>query len=231
MTQLFVAGVCTQKVGEVTQTLMGIAPSASAGSRLNQPLPHQFEPWRERRLQEHWRILYRDGIHFDIGHGDQTDSTILFTALGVDMEGSKDMLAWRICAEEDKDGWSCVLQDLRERGVTKIDLIVTDGHEGLLAAVAALFPATARQRCGGHTQRHVRNALPKRERGPIATELAGIWKAAAKVEALTPGSVSRQIAEMLSRSRAKSDGRERTSPHLVRLSSSHASLHWDHQCD
>jgi putative transposase len=184
LTQMFVAGVSTQKVGEVTQTLMGIAPSASAVSRLNQTLTQQFETWRERRLQEHWRILYLDGIHFDIRHGDQTDSTILLTALGVDMEGSKEILALRICAEEDKDGWSCVLQDLRQRGVTKIDLIVTDGHEGLLAAVAALFPATARQRCVVHKQRNVMNAIPKRERGPIATELAGIWKAATKEEAL-----------------------------------------------
>lgn len=100
------------------------------------------------------------------------------------MEGSKEILALRICAEEDTDGWSCVLQDLRQRGVTKIDLIVTDGHEGLLAAVAALFPATPRQRCVVHKQRNVMNAIPKRERGPIATELAGIWKAATKEEAL-----------------------------------------------
>lgn len=46
------------------------------------------------------------------------------------------------CAEEDKDGWVSVLQDLRARGATQIDLIVTDGHDGLLAAVTELFPAT-----------------------------------------------------------------------------------------
>ncbi len=45
----------------------------------------------------------------------------------------------RACAEEDKDGWRCLLQDLRSRGVSEIDLMVTDGHDGLLAAVGALF--------------------------------------------------------------------------------------------
>jgi len=184
LTQMFVAGVSTQKVGEVAQTLIGVAPSASTVSRLNQTLTEQFETWRQRHLHEHWRVLYLDGVHFDIRHGDQVDSTIILTALGVDLEGNKEVLALRACAEEDKDGWSCLLQNLRQRGTTKIDLLVTDGHEGLLAAIAALSPAAPRQRCVVHNQRNVMNAIPKRERAPIATELAGIWKAATKEEAL-----------------------------------------------
>ncbi len=120
---------------------MGVAPSASAVSRLNQTLTEQFEAWRERSLLSHYRILYLDG------------------ALGVDLEGNKDVLARRPCAEEDKDGWSCLVQDLRRRGATQMDLIVTDGHDGLLAAVASLFPVTLRQRCLMHKQRNMMNAV------------------------------------------------------------------------
>src|SRR5579859_4039379 len=97
---------------------------------------------------------------------------------------NKDVLAVRACAEEDKDGWSCVLQDLRRRGATQMDLIVTDGHEGLLAAVSALFPATPRQRCLVHKQRNVMNAIPQRVRKEVETELAGIWKQEKKEDAL-----------------------------------------------
>jgi putative transposase len=185
LTQMFVAGVSTQKVGEVAQTLMGVAPSASTISRLNQTLTHQFETWRERPLQRHWRILYLDGVHFSVRHGDQIDATILLTALGVDLEGNKDVLALRACAEESKDGWMDLLQDLRARGATQVDLIVTDGHDGLLAAVSALFTATLRQRCVVHKQRNVMNAIPKREQNTVAAELTGIWKALTKEEALT----------------------------------------------
>lgn len=185
LTQMFVSGVSTHKVGEVTQTLMGVAPSASAVSRLNQTLTEQFEAWRERPLLTHYRILYLDGIHFTVRHGEKTDSTIILTALGVDLEGNKDVLALRACAEEDKDGWSCLLQDLRRRGAAQMDLIVTDGHDGLLSAVSALFPATLRQRCLVHKQRNVMNAIAHRERSEVATELAGIWKSLTKEEALT----------------------------------------------
>jgi putative transposase len=182
--QMFVAGVSTHKVGEVAQTLMGVAPSASTISRLNQTLTQQFDTWRQRPLQEHWRILYLDGVHFSIRHGDKADSTIILTALGVDLAGNKEVLALRACAEEDKDGWACLLQDLRKRGATQMDLIVTDGHEGLLAAVSELFAATPRQRCLVHKQRNILNAIPRRERSTVQVELVGIWEQPTKQEAL-----------------------------------------------
>jgi putative transposase len=185
LTDMFVAGTSTHKVGEVAQTLLGVAPSASAISRLNQDLEQQFTAWRERPLQEHWRILYLDGIHFSVRHGDKADLTIILTALGVDVAGNKEVLALRACAQEDKDGWASVLHDLRRRGATQIDLIVTDGHDGLLAAVQELFPATPRQRCLLHKQRNVLNAVPRRVRQDVETELLGIWSQPDKQAALT----------------------------------------------
>ncbi|HYU71939.1 MAG TPA: IS256 family transposase [Ktedonobacteraceae bacterium] len=185
LTQMFVTGTSTHKVGEVAQTLLGVAPSASTISRLNQSLTNQFEAWRERRLQEHWRIVYLDGVHFSIRHGDQADSTLILTALGVDLEGNKEVLALRACAEEDKEGWASLLHDLRTRGATHIDLIVTDGHDGLLSAVSQLFSATPRQRCLVHKQRNVLNAIPRRELADVQAELVGIWEQPTKQEALT----------------------------------------------
>lgn len=184
LTQMFVSGVSTHKVGEIAATLTGVAPSASAVSRLNHTLTEQYEAWRERRLLAHYRIIYLDGIHFTVRHGDRTDATMILVALGVDLEGSREVLALRACAQEDKDGWSCLLQDLRTRGVSQIDLLVTDGHDGLLAAVAALFPATPRQRCLVHKQRNVMNAIPKREQQEVVTELTGIWKQETREQAV-----------------------------------------------
>ena len=153
-------------------------------SRLNQSLTQQFETWRERSLQTHWRIVYLDGVHFSIRHGDKANSTIILTALGVDMTGNKEVLALRACAEESKEGWLGLLQDLRRRGATQMDLIVTDGHDGLLTAVSDLFAATPRQRCLVHKQRNVLAAIPRRERGNVQAELVSIWEQPSKEEAL-----------------------------------------------
>ncbi len=65
-----------------------------------------------------------------------------------------------------------------------MDLIVTGGHDGLLAAVSSLFPATLRKRCVVHKQRNVMNAIPYREQKEVAAELAGIWKQERKEDAL-----------------------------------------------
>jgi putative transposase len=185
LTEMFVSGTSTHKIGKVAEKLMGVAPSSSAVSRLNQTLTQQFETWRTCPLQEHWRILYLDGVHFSIRHGEKADSTIILTALGVDLAGNKEVLALRACAEESKDGWACLLQDLRTRGATQIDLIATDGHEGLLSAASDLFSATPRQRCLVHKQCNVLNAIPRRERADVQAELEGIWQQPSKLEALT----------------------------------------------
>ncbi len=185
LTDMFVSGVSTHKVGEVAEKLMGVAPSASSVSRLNQTLTQQYEAWRERPLLAHYRIVYLDGIHFTVRHGEKTDATMILTALGVDLEGSREVLTFRASAEESKDGWSALLQELRLRGVKEIDLIITDGHEGVLAAVADLFPTPLRQRCLVHKQRNVMSAIPKREQQEVMTELKGIWQQEKKEEALT----------------------------------------------
>jgi putative transposase len=89
LTEMFVSGTSTHKVGKVAEKLTGVAPSASSVSRLNHTLTEQYEAWRQRPLLAHYRILYLDGIHFTVRHGSQTDSTIILTALGVDLEGNK----------------------------------------------------------------------------------------------------------------------------------------------
>jgi putative transposase len=96
---------------------------------------------------DHWRILYLDGVHFSTRHGENADSTIILTADSASI-WQETKRCWRgsACADESKDGWACLLHDLRSRGATHIDLIVSYGHDGLLAAVSELFSATPRQR-------------------------------------------------------------------------------------
>ncbi len=69
-------------------------------------------------------------------------------------------------------------------GATQVDLLVTDGHDGLLAAIGELFSATPRQRCLVHKQRNVMSAIPRREREEVQAELVGIWKQEKKEDAL-----------------------------------------------
>ena len=138
------------------------------------------------------------------------------------------MLAFRACAEEDKDGWSCLLQDLRNRGVTEVDLAKTDGHDGLLAAVSALFPATLRQRCLVHKQRNVMNAIPKREQAEVVPNCRHLETG--EERGCTPefGSVQSQIPKRYPEAVRSLAKMRRTFDPLC-LSAGHAPLHSQRQ--
>lgn len=181
---MFVAGVSTAKVGEVAEQLIGVKPSASAVSRLNADLLTQFKAWRERELAAHWRIFYCDGIYFDVRHGEQADRMVVLAVLAVDPSGAKEVLGFQLSAEESKEGWRAVLADVRKRGVAQLDLAVTDGNDGLIAALKEVFPTTPQQRCVVHKQRNVVSYLPKRLKGEIGAELAAIWQQPDKANAL-----------------------------------------------
>jgi putative transposase len=174
--QMFVAGVSTAKVGEVAEQLIGIAPSKSAVSRLNSDLQVQFKAWRERPLAAHWRIFYCDGIYFEVRHGELSDRMVVLAVLAVDPSGAKEVLGFQLSAEESKEGWKAVLADVRKRGAAQLDLAVTDGNDGVIAALKEVFPSTPLQRCVVHKQRNVVSHLPKRVKGEIGAELAAIWQ-------------------------------------------------------
>jgi putative transposase len=107
---------------------------------------------------------------------------------------------------------------------------VTDGHDGLLAAVSEQFTATARQRCLLHKQRNVLNAIPRRERGDVQAELVGIWEQPTKEEALTClAAENRQVRAALPRSGTKPGRGRRASFHVLCFSSDDASAHADDQ--
>ena len=159
--QMFVAGTNTHKVGKSLKP-MGLAPSASTISRLNQSLSHQLRTGASvlcralACLVSGWCTLqhpsWRQGRFNDHFDGLRSGS------------GRKTKRSWRsepVRRKARRDGSVC--QDLRGRGATQIDLIVTDGHDGVLAAVAQLFAATPRQPAAvwSISNAYVLNAIPK----------------------------------------------------------------------
>lgn len=173
--EMFVKGASTTKVGEVAQTLLGVAPSKSAVSRMNADLTRQFEEWRKRELAAQWLAIWPRGVYFQVRHGEAAVNMPVLVALAVDKTGHKEVLALRGSAEESKEGWQLLLEDLKKRGVQEVEVFVTDGNDGLVASLAEVFPTTPRQRCWLHKYRNVVAALPKRVRGQVGAELEAIW--------------------------------------------------------
>jgi len=151
---------------------------------LNVTLEEQFAEWRQRKLAQKLEFIYLDGVYFKVRHGEGAVSMPFLVALGVTRDGHKEVLALRASAEESKEGWQLLLEDLRQRGVQQVGLFLSDGSDGLLAGLGEVFPHTPRQRCWVHIQRNVCSAIPKGERGKVWTELSGIWQQPTKEAAL-----------------------------------------------
>jgi putative transposase len=123
---MFVSGVSQSRVGAVMEKLIGSALSQSTGSRMSLRREANVADWLARPLAAEYKIAYLDGVYFPIRHGEKVDQTAVLGALGVGMDGHKEVLAMMCGAEESKDCWLSLLRDLRKRGVEKLELAGAD---------------------------------------------------------------------------------------------------------
>jgi len=173
--QMFFKGVSQQKVAAVMEPLMGLSPSASSVSRVAHDLDSECEKWRNRALKSHYKVVYFDGVYFPILHEGQSSQTAVLVALGVDGLGEKEVLAVKVGGEESLDSWSELMADLKRRGVASIELAVTDGDAGLIAAFERAFARAKRQRCLTHKVKNVISYLPKKHKKEVSQALAGMF--------------------------------------------------------
>ena len=98
-------------------------------------------------------------------------------AYAVDPDGHRRLLAITLGPEESEDGWSELLEQLLERGLSGVELVIADEHAGLAAAVRRFLPEVRRQRCTVHLQRNVPAKVPHRLRKRVAREVAAVFRA------------------------------------------------------
>lgn len=181
---MYVAGVSQGRVGNVTEKLVGARPNAQRVAKMTEGLSERFEQWKKRALETHYRVIYLDGVYYPIVHEEQADQTAVLVALGVDLDGTKQVLGLVCGAEESKEAWLDLLGDLKKRGVSQVDLFVTDGGEGLLAALREIFVGSKRQRCITHKMRNVLAHVPHRKKKEVGGALKAIFAAESREKAL-----------------------------------------------
>ncbi len=175
--QMWVEAVSTRKVKAVTAQLCGLEISSTQVSRAAKLLDEELEAWRSRPLGSH-RYLLLDARYEKIRHGGQVVSCAVLLAAGVDASGSRSVLGVSVSLSEAEVHWRSFLQSLQDRGLHGVAAITSDGHAGIKAAVAALFPGAAWQRCQFHLQQNAQAYVPRVEmRREVAADIRGIFNA------------------------------------------------------
>lgn len=157
--EMYFMGVSTRKVKKVLEKMGGFELSASTVSCVASELDEKLAEFRQRRLDGHtWPYLMVDATYIKVRrHGHVVDQAVLVVA-GINDEGRRKILTWRLADVESEDTWTEVFRELKQRGVRGVQWLVSDGHTGIRAAVRTQFTGAAWQRCWTH---FMRNAVAK----------------------------------------------------------------------
>ena len=172
--EMYLAGVSTRRIEDVSEILWGAGVSAGTVSNLNEKAFESVEAWRTRPLSGGYPYLFVDGIYLKRSWGGSYENVAVMVAIGVNSEGHREIVG---CAEgftESKESWKEFLLWLRGRGLSGVRLVTGDKSLGLLGALEEVFPDAKYQRCTVHFYRNVFGKVPRQKRVKVAKMLKAI---------------------------------------------------------
>ena len=181
---LYAKGMTTRDIQDVIQQLYGVEVSPTLISEITADLDAEVSTWRIRTLEAVWPIVYFDGI---VVHARNDDGRVaqrtVYVALGVNLEGRKELLGLWLGQNEGAKFWLGCLTDLRNRGLADIFVTCVDGLTGFPEAIRAAYPLAKVQLCVVHLVRAALRYVTTEDSKPVAADLKKIYGAATIVEA------------------------------------------------
>lgn len=194
LVEMYLAGVSVRRVEDITEALWGSRVSSSTISELNQKIYRNIEEWRNKPLESEYVYMFVDGIWLKRSWGGEVQPVSVLVAIGVNKEGYREIIGVAEGSREDAESWRNFFRYLKERGLQKVSLIVSDKSIGVLDAIGDFFPGSRWQRCIVHFYRNVLNAIPAGKVKHITTMLKAIHAQEDKQAALQK---AEQIVEKL----------------------------------
>lgn len=176
LAEMYVQGVSTRKVKAITEELCGHSFSASSISDINKTLDEQLAQFATRRLDEEYPYLILDARYERVRENGTIHRRAVLVAIGVNWDGRRCVLGVELANRESISSWKEFLLGLRTRGLTGVELVVTDDHAGLRAAIAEVLPEAAWQRCYVHFLRNCLDHLPRKGDDDCLRELRWIYE-------------------------------------------------------
>ena len=181
---LYAKGMTTRDIQEIVRELYDVEVSATLVSEITADLDKEVTCWRTRRLDAVWPIVYFDGIVVHVrGASGRVSPHTIYVALGVNLEGKKDLLGLWLSENEGAKFWLQCLTDLKNRGLSDIFVACIDGLAGFSEAIHTAYPDTRVQLCIVHLVRAALRYVSTEDSKPVARDLKKIYQAATVEEA------------------------------------------------
>jgi len=173
--EMYLAGVSVCRVEDITEALWGTKVSPGTISNLNQKAYANIENWRTRPLKGgNYPYVFVDGIFLKRCWGGEYENVSIFIAIGVNEDGSREVIGAAEGMKEDKESWLNFFQWLKSRGLTGVQLIIGDKSLGMLESIPEIFPNAKYQRCTVHFYRNIFSVTPKSKIKLVSKMLKGI---------------------------------------------------------
>lgn len=183
LAEMYVQGVSTRKVAAITEQLCGCAVSSTQVSHAASQLDPVLEQWRQRPLGT-IVYLWLDARYEKVRIDGQVRDAAVLIATGVNRDGKRQVLGVSVSLSEQEVHWRSFLQSLVARGLSGVQLIISDAHAGLKQARQAVFGGVPWQRCQFHLQQNAQAFVPRHEmKADVAADIRAIFNAANRTEA------------------------------------------------
>ncbi len=180
---LYARGLSTREIQQHLEEIYHVEVSPALISSVTDAVIDEVKTWQNRQLDAVYPIMYLDAIQFKVRDSGHVRSKAIYLAIGVTVEGYKEVLGLWIAQTEGAKFWLQVVTELKNRGVTDIFIACVDGLKGFPEAIESVFPQTEIQLCIVHLVRHSLNFVGWKQRKEVAADLKLIYRAATEVEA------------------------------------------------
>jgi transposase-like protein len=181
---LYAKGVSTRDIQDHLQQLYGVEVSPTLISNVTNKIMPLIKEWQNRPLQQIYAMVFLDAIHFKVKQDGQIVNKAAYMAIGIDLDGQKDVLGIWVGENESAKFWLNVLNELRNRGVQDILICSVDNLKGFTEAINACFPETEIQKCVIHQIRNSVRYVSYKDLKKVTAALKPIYTAPTEEAAL-----------------------------------------------
>lgn len=180
---MYARGMTTREIEAHLKEIYGVEVSAGLISQVTEEVSNEVRSWQNRALESVYGIVYLDALYVRMRHEGRVENRAVYVAMGVNLEGKKEVLGLWTSNNEGAKFWLLVLTELKNRGVKDMLIVCVDGLKGFPQAIETVFPHAQVQLCMVHMVRASLNYVSWRERKKVAADLRPIYGASSPEEA------------------------------------------------
>jgi putative transposase len=180
---LYAKGMCTRDIADAFKEMYGAEVSHSLIANVTEAVLETVQDWQARPLDKVYPILYLDGLVIKVRQDQRVINKTLYLALGVNLEGQKELLGMWLAENEGAKFWLSVLTELQTRGLQDVFIACVDGLTGFPEAIGTVYPQAKVQLCIVHLVRNSLKYVSYKDRKAVAAALKPIYRAVSVTEA------------------------------------------------